>query len=87
MLCETAARAAELLALDVRDLDLPNRRPRVRRKGGAVDWIIWQTGAVRSPRWWPCRGNGRFPYTDDRRREESGLSTGVLIRTTPRNRH
>jgi integrase/recombinase XerC/integrase/recombinase XerD len=47
MLYETAARSAELLALDVEDLDLPNRRARVRRKGGAVDVIVWQTGTAR----------------------------------------
>ena len=47
MLYETAARSAEVLALNVEDLDLPNRRARVRRKGGAMDWIIWQTGTAR----------------------------------------
>ena len=47
MLDETAARSAEVLALDVEDLDLPGRRARVRRKGGAVDVIVWQTGTVR----------------------------------------
>jgi len=47
MLYETAARSAELLALDVADLDLPNRRAKVRRKGGAVDVIVWQTGTAR----------------------------------------
>jgi integrase len=47
MLYETAARSAEVLALDVEDLDLPNRQARVRRKGGAIDWIIWQTGTAR----------------------------------------
>lgn len=47
MLYETAARSAEVLALDMQDLDLPNRRAKVRRKGGAVDWIIWQTGTAR----------------------------------------
>jgi integrase len=31
----------------VEDLDLPNRCARVRRKGGAVDSIVWQTGAAR----------------------------------------
>ncbi len=47
MAYETTARSAELLALDVEDLDLPDRRAKVRRKGGAVDWIIWQTGTAR----------------------------------------
>jgi integrase len=47
MLYETAARSAEVLALDVEDLDLPNRRARVKRKGGAVDVIVWQTGTAR----------------------------------------
>jgi integrase len=47
MLYETAARSAELLRLDVEDLDLANRRARVRRKGGAIDVIVWQTGTAR----------------------------------------
>lgn len=47
MLYETAARSAEVLRLDVEDLDLPNRRARVRRKGGATDVIVWQTGTAR----------------------------------------
>src|ERR1035441_10154499 len=47
MLYETAARSAAQLGLDVEDLDLPNRRARVRRKGGAVDVIVWQTGTAR----------------------------------------
>ena len=47
MLYETAARSTEVLALDVGDLDLPNRRARVRRKGGAIDIIVWQTGTAR----------------------------------------
>jgi len=47
MLYETAARSAEVLALDVEDLDPPNRRAPVRRKGGAIDVIIWQTGTAR----------------------------------------
>jgi len=42
MLYETAARSAEVLAPNVGDLDLPNRRARVRRKGGAIDIIVWQ---------------------------------------------
>ena len=35
LLYETAARSAEVLRLDVEDLDLPNRKAKVRRKGGA----------------------------------------------------
>ncbi len=47
LLYETAARAGEVLALDVADLDVRNRRAKVRRKGGAVDTIVWQTGTAR----------------------------------------
>ena len=47
LLYETAARSAEVLRLDVADLDLPNRRAKVSRKGGAVDVIVWQTGTAR----------------------------------------
>jgi integrase len=47
LLYETAARSAEVLRLDVEDLDLANRRAKVRRKGGAVDVIVWQTGTAR----------------------------------------
>jgi integrase len=47
MLYETAARASELLALEVDGLDRGNRCARVRRKGGAADVIVWQTGTAR----------------------------------------
>ena len=47
MLYETAARSAEVLALNVEDLDLPNRCARVRRKGGAINIVVWQTGTAR----------------------------------------
>lgn len=47
LLYETAARAGEALALDIGDLDLRNRRAKVRRKGGAADVIVWQTGTAR----------------------------------------
>jgi integrase/recombinase XerC/integrase/recombinase XerD len=46
LLYETAARANEILALNIEDLDLPNKRARVRSKGGAVEWVFWQTGAA-----------------------------------------
>ncbi len=46
LLYESAARAGEVLALDVQDLDLTNRRARVVGKGGQVEWITWSTGTA-----------------------------------------
>jgi integrase len=46
LLYESAARADEVLTLDVGDLDLRNKRARVVSKGGAVEWIHWQSGAA-----------------------------------------
>jgi integrase/recombinase XerC/integrase/recombinase XerD len=71
MLYETAARSAEVLRLDVEDLDLPNRRARVRRKGGAVDVIVWQTGTARLlPRLLKGRKTGPVFLTGRRSRVE-----------------
>ena len=47
MLYETAARASEALALDVEDLDRPQRRARVVSKGGNTDMIYWATPTAR----------------------------------------
>ena len=47
MLYETAARAEELLSLDVEDLDLEFRRGRVTSKGGAIEYVHWATGTAR----------------------------------------
>ncbi|RZU53298.1 integrase/recombinase XerC/integrase/recombinase XerD [Krasilnikovia cinnamomea] len=69
MLYETAARASEVLALDVADLDLRNRCAKVRRKGSAVDVIIWQTGTARLlPRLLRGRRRGPVFLTDRRAR-------------------
>jgi integrase/recombinase XerC/integrase/recombinase XerD len=69
MLYETAARSAEVLRLDVEDLDLPNRKAKVRRKGGAVDVIVWQTGTARLlPRLLKGRRTGPVFLTDRRAR-------------------
>jgi integrase len=46
LLYESAARANEILSLNIEDLDLANKRGRVRSKGGAVEWVFWQTGAA-----------------------------------------
>jgi integrase len=43
---ESAARAGEVLALGVGELEMPNRRAKVIRKGGAVDTITWRTRTV-----------------------------------------
>ncbi|WP_308126063.1 tyrosine-type recombinase/integrase [Nonomuraea ceibae] len=46
MLYETAARASEILALNVEDLDLEHRRAPVRFKGGAIEWVYWDSGTA-----------------------------------------
>ena len=47
MLYETAARASEVLALDVEDLDRARRRARIRSKGGSVDMVVWAAPTAR----------------------------------------
>ena len=47
MLYETAARAEEILTLNVEDLDPEFRRARVTSKGGAVEYVHWATGTAR----------------------------------------
>jgi integrase len=69
MLYETAARSAEVLRLNVEDLDLANRRARVVRKGGAVDIIVWQTHTARLlPRLLKGRTRGPLFLTDRKAR-------------------
>lgn len=46
MLYETAARASEILALNIEDLDLPARRAKVTSKGGDTDWVHWASGTA-----------------------------------------
>jgi integrase len=47
MLDETAARAEELLSLNIEDFDLEFRRGRVTSKGGAIEYVHWATGTAR----------------------------------------
>ncbi|WP_306368470.1 site-specific integrase [Nocardiopsis sp. CC223A] len=71
LLYESAARAEEVLALDVEELDLRNRRVRVRRKGGAADVITWRTATARLlPRLLVGRSSGPVFTTDRRARVE-----------------
>jgi len=46
LLYETAARATEILPLDIADLDRPGKRARVISKGGDTDWVYYQTGTA-----------------------------------------
>ena len=46
MLYETAARAGEILELNVEQLDLENRRATIRSKGGETEWVYWGTGTA-----------------------------------------
>ncbi len=85
MLYETAARSAEVLRLDVEDLDMPNRRARVTRKGGAVEWIVWQTGTARLlPRLLQGRTSGPVFLTDRKARVQ--LPPGDIDRASGRAR-
>ena len=43
MLYESASRASAVLALNIEDLDLPNKKARVTVKGGDTMWITWGT--------------------------------------------
>ena len=47
LLYETAARASEVLALDVGDLDRARRRARIRSKGGSTDMVVWAAPTAR----------------------------------------
>ncbi|MDG9701648.1 site-specific integrase [Streptomyces sp. DH37] len=75
LLYETAARAEEVLRLDVPDLDMPARTARTRRKAGARDVIAWQTGTARLlPRLLAGRRSGPLFLTDRRARPSVALA-------------
>jgi integrase len=62
MLFETAARAHEILGLDVASLDLANRMAKVRRKGSAADIIVWRIASARFlPRLLGGHGDSSWP--------------------------
>jgi integrase len=44
---ETAARADEVLRLDVEDLDIAPKRARTRSNSGDVDWLFCGSGSAR----------------------------------------
>jgi integrase len=46
LLYETAARASEIVSLDIEHLDVPKKRARVRSEGAATEWVFWQTATA-----------------------------------------
>ncbi len=72
LLRETAARATEILSLDIEDLDLSLRRARVVSKGGAIEYVHWGTATARLlPRLLQGRTAGPV-FLSDRRVPTSG---------------
>jgi integrase len=62
-------------ASNVEDLDLRNRKAKVRRKGGAVDVIVWQTATARLlPKLLKDRHSGPVFLTDRRARVPLALA-------------
>jgi len=85
MLYETAARAEEILGLDVPDLDLPGKRGRIVSKGGTTDWVHWQTGtALLLPRLLAGRRQG--PVFLTARKPARAAASGDLCPVTLRAR-
>jgi len=85
MLYETAARAEEILGLDVADLDLSGKRGRVISKGGTTDWVHWQTGtAMLLPRLLAGRRQGPVFLTS--RKPGHAVASGDLCPVTRRAR-
>ena len=85
MLYETAARADEILGLDVPDLDLSGKRGRVISKGGTTDWVHWQTGtAMLLPRLLAGRREGTVFLTA--RKPGRAVASGDLCPVTRRAR-
>ena len=78
LLYDSAARAEEVLALNVEDLDLSNRRARVRRKGGGADTIAWSAKtAARLSKYLSDRASGPVFLSD---RAAWGASRGRRMR-------
>ncbi|MFC5940605.1 tyrosine-type recombinase/integrase [Micromonospora harpali] len=67
MLYETAARANEILALNIENLEVDARRVRITAKGGATEYVYWASGTAHLlPRL--IRGRDRGPVFLSERR-------------------
>ena len=75
LLYETAARANEVLSLDVEDLDLVRRCADTKGKGGNDETLHWSTGTARLlPRYLDGRTSGPVFITERRARLEVAVS-------------
>ncbi len=82
MLYETAARAEEILTLNVEDLDPEFRRARVTSKGGAIEYVHWAGTARLLPRL--LRGRTAGPvFLADRRAPAAGRRSPAAGDTCP----
>ncbi|MFJ8604497.1 hypothetical protein ACIREM_38490 [Streptomyces shenzhenensis] len=74
MLYESAARADEVLCLNVEGLYPQDKRGRITAKGGATEWIHWYSGTAQLlPRLIPRRAHGPMFLTD--RKTPAGTPT------------
>ena len=91
MLDQTAARASQVLALNIEDLGLDARRAPIRSKGGDTEWICWGSAPHLLPRLIRGRQAGPVFLSERRpgpaRRPNPGLVPGDwtgLARLRPR---
>lgn len=87
LLYETADRAQEVLSLNVEDVDLENKRARVRSKGGDTEWLHLQSGSARLlPRLIAGRARGPVFLADRRPAPARTPAAGDLCPSTGRGR-
>ncbi|MFI0451933.1 tyrosine-type recombinase/integrase [Actinomadura sp. 6N118] len=87
LLYESAARADEVLALNIEDLDLDNKRGRTTGKGGDIRWIHWQSSTARLlPRLIGGRASGPLFLADRRPAPARTPATSDLCPNTGRGR-
>ncbi|GAA0699951.1 site-specific integrase [Kitasatospora atroaurantiaca] len=85
LLYESAARAEEMLCLNVEDLFTADKRGKIKAKGGAIEWIHWQSGAAQLlPRLIAGRAKGPLFLTE--RRAPDGTPSLDVCPTTGRAR-
>ncbi len=84
LLYDTAARAGEILTLDIGDLDTEFRRARTSGKGGDTEYLHWATATARLlPRLLAGRTAGPV-FLADRRSPASGKRARALTDIDPR---